>query len=719
MPSIPGPGLPPIRSVVWGLAAVLPGYARSIAWVLLIDAAAAGFGRRLVLWIRPWRGNREYLVEFAAGLLAVSPLAILGLGLNGLLLRGVLGAVFAVSAAGWLAGVRWGKIRPGIRAEVLVAAVLLAPSFILALAPEVEYDALRYHLALPAQFLARHRIYLADPWPFPNFPLGGEMLYSAGLALGGGHAVTGGMAAKLLNWQLLPLTLALVARTAMALGMAPVCRWTAWVLVASSFMFSLLVGSAFTDLAAVAAFAAALSTAVRSGSGRAWLLFGVFLGAAGGAKLSAIALAPALFIALARGGSRIPALAGWVVMLLPWGIKNLLMAGSPFGGLFLGGFWPAIHQSEETLNMAAAARWVPFGDPSQWLWFPRYMLHEAVGAGHELSPLVVILLPVLALTVAGKDSRLRGYRAAALLSLAIWAVFGGGQVRYLAPAVPVILLACLGALSPVLAARRRAALAFGAVLGLAGLLGLARTSVTLSRRVGPLNVALGVEEPREYLARILTPQYLYLAGGTWLSDHPEAGRPYLVGDIKAYYWPRTPLFDSEYFTPYLVRWTRESRDERRLAVAFRQHGIGCLVHRLDGALTFQQIVGGYGWDPRSLGVLQRFVGMHLVPVCRMDRDNLNAHYRFYLLSPDRVKHPAVVADPWFELPYTEMLVQEANRAANDGRRGDARRELDRLLARYPGYAVARLRLAALAASGGDPAAASLHRAAAARLMGGQ
>ena len=720
-----GIGLPTVSD----LYCVLPRYACSLAGLFFIDVAAVGLGRFLILWIWPRRFKRGVAIELAVGILAVLPFLVLGLGLGGLLLRVVLTAVFVIAVMVWLRSSGLKAIWPGYRAELWLAAVLLAPSLVCALAPEVEYDSLRYHLALPAQFLARHRIYLADPWPFPNFPLCGEMLYSVGLAFGNSDPVTGGAIAKLLNWQMFPLAIMLIVRTAAAIEMAPVCRTAAWILIASSYMFSLLAGNTYTDMVAVTAFAAAINVAVTSGCKSAGLLFGICLGAAGGAKLNAIVLAPAIMLTMMPARVLSVAVIGWAAMLAPWAVKNTLLAGSPFGGILFGKFWPALYQSEETLNQVLASRWVPLWDPSQWLWFPRYMLKDAVRAGHELSPFIVIMLPFLipATRMAtpsdltanrGSIGRwsMHRLRLGALLSIVVWSVLGCGQVRMLAPAVPVILLACLGVLSSATIIRRKAVLAYGIILGLSGMLGFARTVAVINDRVRPLNVAIGMEQPREYLARILMPRYLYMPIGAWLDEHPEAGRPYLAGDIKAYYWPRSPLFDSELYTPYLVRWTRESHDERRLAIKFRQHGIGCLVHWAEGSLTFQQIVGGYRWDTRSLGVLQRFVGMYLKSIRRMDRGKPGDHYRIYLVSRGRMKVSTATVDPHLEMPYAELLIQEADRAVEEGRHQDARRELERILIRYHGYAVPHLRLAALAEIDGDTGGAAWHKAVAVRLM---
>ena len=82
--------------------------------------------------------------------------------------------------------------------------VVLLLVLIQAISPEIQYDALRYHLTLPARFLQAHG-YTPTPWIRQSwFVSSSEMLYTFQLALGGEAA------AKLLNFAILALLLAMV-----------------------------------------------------------------------------------------------------------------------------------------------------------------------------------------------------------------------------------------------------------------------------------------------------------------------------------------------------------------------------------------------------------------------------------------------------------------------------------------------------------------------------
>jgi hypothetical protein len=357
-------------------------------------------------------------------------------------------------------------------------------------------------------------------------------------------------------------------------------------------------------------------------------------------------------------------------------------------------------------------QWVPFGHPSLWLWLPRFLVRDAGAAGGEYSPLLVMLLPALFASRGALRPAAARLAPAVLATVALWVVAGGGQARWLAPVLP------LAALAAVLRLRRtppRPAVARGVMAAFALVAALAwlRIGAVQFITAAPLNAALGLETSRAYLASRVTPKGWYMAVGAFLEERPALGRPYLAGDIKAYYWPRDPLVDSQHRTPWLVRW---ARDGERIAVACRQRRLGCLVHRMEGSLTMQQIAGGYPWGDRSLATLERFVVRELDPVWTVDRPAENTYYLVYALRP-RTPRPEASALHWLQLPYAELVYDAADKALAAGRLEEAARGYRDLLARYPRFAVPRLRLAEVARLRRDGAAQVHWEREAARLLG--
>jgi hypothetical protein len=83
---------------------------------------------------------------------------------------------------------------------VVVSVVAVAFAFVAALAPEIEYDALWYHLWVPKLWMAAgHPVDISTEYVM-LYPFTFELVYGAGMAVGGA------VAAKLLHWLCLPLT---------------------------------------------------------------------------------------------------------------------------------------------------------------------------------------------------------------------------------------------------------------------------------------------------------------------------------------------------------------------------------------------------------------------------------------------------------------------------------------------------------------------------------
>src|SRR6185503_17763853 len=218
--------------------------------VATIDLAALAAGSPTGRWLCV-RGRVTRLV---LGLTLILPLAALGLGLAGLFRpRFLVGATLAAAIAGgrpaWAARPRAGTLR-GF--PVWVIGFLLLPSLLRALAPQIEYDALRYHFALPHSFLLHGRVVAMEPRPLCHLPLGAEMFLALGMAAGGDPV------AQLLNWQWLPLLLWLAHRAHRLVHRdGPLLTLGALGLAATP-LFSLLGGGGFTDGFACVALGAAL-----------------------------------------------------------------------------------------------------------------------------------------------------------------------------------------------------------------------------------------------------------------------------------------------------------------------------------------------------------------------------------------------------------------------------------------------------------------------------
>jgi len=522
-------------------------------------------------------------------------------------------------------------------------------------------------------------------------------------------ALGGDGAAKLFNWLFFPLLLVLVRRAAQSAGATGASGHLPWIIIASSPLFSEVAGQTFTDNAAACAVASAVI--LRLARRPPAFAIGALIGAAGAVKLPSLAYGLALLPFLAPRGRIIPALAGWIMPVIIWPAKTFLLTGTPFGGIFLVGVWPSFLQGETIINFLRSGDWIAPGHHSLWLTLPLLLLRDAVQSGFEFSPFLPALLPLALLPAASRPPvRVKSVIA----SFILWPFTGGGQVRFLLPYIPLALVAGtagnrLGGLVPPRLMR------LGLVI--TAILGIIRTAAVLYPIGNPVNAALGMEDSRSYLARIITPTPIYMAAASRVRDNPRLGRPYVAGDIKSYYWPCNPRNDSQFLNPLLFRWARDSQSPRDLAAKFRQSGLGCVAHNLGGAITMGQLAGKYHWTARSLDVLQRFWASHMASFTEFEtagRDGWIYIWEFDYAGRVRF-NPA--RSHWLQIPYTEWITMEADMALDKGKLGEAEKMYRKLAVNWPRYAVIPLRLAELSRLRGDNAAMVAHEKEVSSLIG--
>jgi hypothetical protein len=160
-----------------------------------VGLAGFGLGRPLAGWLLPeWRGAPRLMVALALGLGALSvvllvfaaigiyrptPLNVLTIALA------VAGAAQALRDVGRPTTPK--RPRPDLLTAGFLALLALVAAFALvgALAPEVEYDALWYHLGFPAAWLRTGHLTDFRLQFVTAYPFSAELLYGDAMALGG------------------------------------------------------------------------------------------------------------------------------------------------------------------------------------------------------------------------------------------------------------------------------------------------------------------------------------------------------------------------------------------------------------------------------------------------------------------------------------------------------------------------------------------------------
>lgn len=356
------PGIPSPKQVLGGIL--------HLAAAASVFAAAWGIGRTLVLFAlrsgRPKPNIEESLLRFTTviavglGVLSVLALSFSPLGL----LRPVtlwaivvVGVVAAAFHAPWQILCRPSVPTDGVeRAALALIGVAGGFALIGALAPEVEHDALWYHLQFPAEYLAAGSL-VDFPYEYTSYyPMGTELIFGYALALDGPiaakliHFVFGGLlvlATYDLGAQIVSRRVGLIA--AAILAVTPTVLWEAT--------------TAYIDLAT--AFFVALSLAwilryVDGGSRAALVLSALLCGLALNTKalaLIALVLLAAIAFAGRRGvpfWGRFKASTAFAAIALlpplPWFVRAELGIGNP---VFPSLYW---------LFGADPARWTPQSD---------------------------------------------------------------------------------------------------------------------------------------------------------------------------------------------------------------------------------------------------------------------------------------------------------------------------------------------------------------------
>jgi hypothetical protein len=313
-------------------------------WIDLVSAAGivfvtGGVGWRISAWTL--RDGWERLAIASAFGFGVLGLVMLGLASIGWAIGPVV-AFFLCSAAVlfFRDGIHWARsFREGWRFEgifswVCLAFVLISFAVTLgtALAPPITWDALVYHLRIPQEFLAARSMALPDSSIFNQFPLQGEMIFTAALALTGR-----GETAAVLGWWAGVLALIGITGTASRMGVRHPILAAAILLAGDSFAREL--GWAYVDW--FMAFFGWAAVAILSGgplTGRRLFLTGLLAGFAASTKYTSAALVGAILLWLlfnreARSRflrNSMALWAGFLLVCIPWALKNVPLCGLPW-----------------------------------------------------------------------------------------------------------------------------------------------------------------------------------------------------------------------------------------------------------------------------------------------------------------------------------------------------------------------------------------------------
>jgi 4-amino-4-deoxy-L-arabinose transferase-like glycosyltransferase len=480
---------------------------------------------------------------------------------------------------------------------LVLTGVALAYAFITALAPEKEFDALWYHLQLPRLWLDAGRPVDVIEEYVSLYPLTWDLLFGAGLTLGGG------VGAKLLHFACLPFLGTLVWLAARRyLPDAPAAAAVALVVTTPTILWE--AGTAYVDLALALHGAAACYALARYAEegGRGWgAAAALQFGAAAATKhlgiilaLVALGLYVLAAIRYSRGAAaalRRALLVGFGAALVtsPWYIRNWLASGNPVFPEMFSMFgaspperWNVVVERGLAHFKAHFGIGRSVGDLIALPW--DVTVHGAFFGG-SLGPLFLVLLPGV-LLVRGRRTALPWLCAGIAAYLAFWASpISSYQMRFLMPIVPALALVAAASLEG-LTARAADAFPHGRAVLTAAVLLLGTMNLppftrfheadraawdgwlTHVVRSAPVGVVIGRESEAAYLRREVPSYSAWQAINA--TSPPDARILTFTGGDRFYVRRRYVPHDSALATPVLSATAEESS---RAADALRNLGI--------------------------------------------------------------------------------------------------------------------------------------------------
>jgi hypothetical protein len=498
--------------------------------------------------------------------------------------------------------------------------------------PEISYDALVYHLALPELYWLHGRILATPENIYSGLPMLIQMLYALALPLGGDAL------AHLVHWSLgvgTALTVYALCRdisdetTALE---AALFFYTVPLVGVLSWKAGVDLGWAFFQILSIYALARRLDRAPE-GEARRWtVLAGVFAGLAMGTKYQAwpmLGLAACAFFLLLPAGLAVKDRlkesclfsSAALAALLPWLIKDLVLYGNPLYPFFheyLGRGplppWRGLLSDGGRKDLPALLTTWP-GVKSLLLlpWSVTFQNNDL----NSLGPIFLFGVPIFFLgRFRSPRARLSAYVFLGLASA--WAL-SSSLSRFLLPSLPlacVLFALALRELPDGLKSVARFGLVFFFAVNFFWL-----ASWPYTYEAGP--VLLGDRSKAEYLA-VPHPGYARPAyeAVQYVNGHlPRDARVLFIGEGRSFYCERDRIAMTRLDPEPLLGWIRASKDARALADRLRREGIGAVVLNVNELLLWQQGPNRYlPLDDREEFVFSDFRNRFLRPVAEFKGD---------------------------------------------------------------------------------------------------
>jgi hypothetical protein len=714
---------PPVAVFFLRLAGLVLGLA-------VLGSAGLYAGNLAGRFIRVGRGSRAG--NMAIGWIALGTLEY-GLGLAGLWWGPMVAAVVIIPALAGMPGLarslRGGPAWftgflsfPSFLLPVSLAAWVL---ILLCLSPEAFQDPLRYHLFIPGQFLAVHKIFFYRNFFFWSYMGPLHMLYAAGLA------VAGTSGAKAVNLACALLCLAVLDRIAGRLGLGRGERALLQALTITAPGWVFVTGSAFMEHGGVLYILLALDAmldAGRSHVSRARDLF-LFTGLAASVKYTAVfgGFGLALMVLFSAGQRdwerafrrRWTGLAGLLALAnIPWALARWVWTGDPVSPLLAKAGYPTM-DSSSTIQLSAAYEFTR-GAVEKWLANPAELFSYPIvfsgshgGFWEHPGPALVCLLPVMVVgwkSIAPLNRSLLWFFGG---SVGFWLVFFGGVSPHYIVAYGgiwcAIFLSAVPALPGAVQSVAMNLLMFTAFYQALMMLSTSTTGFF------PRDVAVGAMSREQYLDVAVVSKRIYRPVRRAIEERlPGRGVVYTYGDDKGYYLSGRVCLDYDFGSdPLLWKLAAESRDPEDLRRHIRQRGWTHMIYATYWPDYYENEKSlEYRFGPRVLVLVQEFWRKYAELSMRAeipDEDGVKGAYVFaFRPLAAAARYAMDGGDRLPFLPGAEALFLPGDRMLRDRKPDEAAEFYARMLARFPDFAVLHERLGRLAMFSGNIKQARFH-----------
>lgn len=612
----------PLLAKIFTHPALLAGYLWSllVSGVLIFSSYMAGALFLALLKARTSSAAENFVICTGLGLGAWSLLTF-SLGLAGWL-RPLLFEFLFWGAALWSAGYFYRRPRlvygstPAAKSRdnfslscLVLMGLLTLINLANALVPEIHFDTLFYHLALPSLYQLHGRIFNVPFNSFSYFPQNMEMLYLLGLMVGNDTV------ARLLH-LFMGIGSALVTYV---IGRKYFSRQIA-VIAAAGFYFVpqvvLETWTAMNDLGVtffvLLSLLCLLEALENDGRERGYLfLTAVFAGLAAGTKyvsIPVLVITPVLIWYYKRSWRPVLKFFSIVLLLLaPLFIRNTIYTGSPVAPFLTNGQKTAAGpdfnlgtylddcQRPRTINIREIliGPWTSVLDQGS--------LNSLIG------PLFLVFLPftILLFIQPGKN-RVTIILSAYLLAYSVSWRAESASWRFFLPALPVFSLLIGASLYQEkmddLNRRLLKALILAVVLG-----NMALVFVAMGQR-GTIEVLAGQQNKEAYLSAghpyYPAPAYPVIA---YVNQNlPQTAKILFVGETRAYYCRRDFIANSAFDVPTFQKYYKAANSGAELAASLRRDGITHLLFSEWELQRVQKQYRQYDFTHRDLRILQEF-----------------------------------------------------------------------------------------------------------------